>query len=115
MSLPEKDARLLKLPGPDGAVGPDRFQSGVLGRLERQGRPTLRVVETLNGIGFVVPARVVVHTPGRRVGGRIAIRRVGENIAGVMSDDVEDDVESLFVGCLDKVAELLAGPEVRIN
>ena len=32
-----------------------------------------------------------------------------------MSDDVEDDVDTLFVGGLDEVAELLASPEMRID
>ena len=46
---------------------------------------------------------------------RVAIRIVGEDVAGVVGDDVEDDVDPLLVGGLDEVAELLACPEMRIH
>src|SRR5262249_29872559 len=52
---------------------------------------------------------------GNRVVRRVAIRGVGEDVAGVMGDDVEYDVDPLLVGGRDKLAELRAGPEMRID
>ena len=46
---------------------------------------------------------------------RVAVRGVGEDVAGVVGDDVEDDVDALLVGGLDEVAELLARSEVRVD
>ena len=46
---------------------------------------------------------------------RVAIRIVGEDVAGVVGDDVENDVNPLLVGGLDEVAELLACPEMRVH
>ena len=46
---------------------------------------------------------------------RVAVRVVGEDVAGVVGDDVEDDVDALLVGGLDEVAELLARAEVGVH
>src|SRR5262249_30493640 len=40
---------------------------------------------------------------------------VAEDVAGVVGNDVENDVDPLLVGGLHKVAELLARPEMRID
>ncbi len=106
---------LLELAGPNGAVRPGRLQSARIGRVERQRRPAVAVVEALDGVGLAVPARVVVPPARSRVVRRVAIRVVGEDVAGVVGDDVEDDVDPLLVGGLDEVAELLARPEMRIH
>jgi hypothetical protein len=45
----------------------------------------------------------------------VTIRSVGKDIAGMVGDDVEDDVDPLLVGGLDEVAELLPCPEMRID
>ena len=86
-----------------------------IGRVERQRRPAVAVVEALDGVRLAVPARVVVPLARSRVVRRVAIRVVGEDVARVVGDDVEDDVDPLLVGGLDEVAELLARPEVRIH
>ena len=45
---------------------------------------------------------------------RVAIRIVGENVAGVVGDNIENDVNPLLVGGLDEVAKLRPCPEMRI-
>src|SRR5262249_23897200 len=61
--LAEKQARSLELPAPDGAIRPGCFQPGTSGRIKRQGRPTIAVVESLDGVVSAVPTRVVVPLP----------------------------------------------------
>src|SRR5262249_1462694 len=46
---------------------------------------------------------------------RVAVRGVSKDIAGVMGDDVQNDVDSMLVRSRDEVAELLARPEMRID
>ena len=50
-----------------------------------------------------------------RVVGCVPIRGIGEDIAGVVGNDVENDVDSLLVCGLNKVAKLFSCPEVRIH
>jgi len=45
----------------------------------------------------------------------VAVRGVGEHVAGVVGNDVEDDVDPLLVGGPDEVTELLARSEMRID
>src|SRR5262249_26876040 len=40
---------------------------------------------------------------------------VAEDVAGVVGNDIENDVDPLLVGGLHKVSELLARPEMRID
>jgi hypothetical protein len=46
---------------------------------------------------------------------RVAVRGVAEDVAGVVGNDVKNDVDPLLVGGLDEVAELLARTEMRID
>ena len=82
---------------------------------ERQRRPPVAVVEARDGVGPAVPARVVVPPSRGRVVRRVAVGVIGEDVAGVVGNDVEDDVDALLVGGLDEVAELLARAEVRVH
>ena len=47
--------------------------------------------------------------------GCVPIRGISEDIAGVVGNDVENDVDSLLVCGLNKVAKLFSCPEVRIH
>ena len=113
--LAKKHGWLLKLAGPNGAVRPGRLHPARIGRIERQGRTTIAVVEALDVVGLAVPARVVVPPARSRVVRHVAVRGVGKHVAGVVGDDVEDDVDSLLVGGLDKVAEFLSCSKMRIH
>src|SRR5262249_52922202 len=105
----------LEFPGPNGAVRPGCLQPRAVGHVERQCRPAVAVVEALNRVRLAVPTRVVVPPARNGVVRAVTIRGVGEDVAGVVSDDVEYDVDPLFVRGLDELAELLARPEMRIN
>src|SRR5262249_9801203 len=113
--LAKKEIGSLKLAGPDGPVRPGCFQPGGIGHVKWQCRPAIAVVETLDGVSLAIPARVVVPLARSRVACRVAVRGVGEDAAGVVGDDVEDDVDALLMGGLDKVAELRPCPEMRIH
>src|SRR5262249_7634232 len=83
--------------------------------LKRAAWRRFTVVEALDGVRLAVPARVVVPLARSRVVRRVAVRGVSEDVAGVVGDDVEDDVDPLLVRGPDKVAELRARPEMRIQ
>src|SRR5207244_3103655 len=104
--LAEEQVRALELPRPDRAVGPRRIQ-GIRLRLpvEWQRRPAFAVVETLDGVRLAVPARVVVPPARGGIVRRVAVRGVAEDVAGVVGNDVENDVDPLFMRGLDTVAE----------
>src|SRR5262249_53802024 len=80
-----------------------------------QRRPAGAVVEALDGVRLAVPARIVVRPARSRLLGRVAIRRVREDVAGVVGDNVEDDVDPMRMGGPDEVAELFSGSEMRID
>src|SRR5262249_30634322 len=112
VTLSKKEVWPLKLAGPDGAVRPGRLQPVAVGHVKRQRRPAVTVVEALDGVRLAVPARVVVPLTRGWVVRRVAVRGVSEDVAGVVGDDVEDDVDPLVVRGLDELAELLARPEM---
>src|SRR5262245_66090626 len=53
--------------------------------------------------------------PGVWIPDRVTVCRVGEHVAGVVGDDIEDHVNAVLMGEIDKVAEVLARAEVRID
>ena len=113
MPLVKEHVRALELPRPNGAVRPGRLQLVAVRGVKRQRRPAVSIIEALDSVGLAVPARVVVPTARSWVLRRIPVGVVGEDVAGMVSDDVEDDVNPLVVGGLDEVAKLRARAEMR--
>src|SRR5262249_48469040 len=113
--LAKKEVWPLKLAGPNGTVWPGCVQPCAIGNGKWQRRPAVAVIEALDGVGPAIPARIVVPPPRNGVVRRVAVRGVREDVAGVMGNDVEDDVDPLLMSGLDKVAELLARPEVGVH
>ena len=120
-TLPEEQIAALELSRPNGAVGPGRLQTGgvghghLVGDAERECRPPLAVVEAGHGVMIAIPAGVAERAPRGRVERRVAIGIVTEDVAGVMGNDVENDIDSLFVCGSHEVAELLPRAEVRVH
>src|SRR5262249_48560129 len=105
----------LELTGPDGPVWPGRFQTRAVGGVKGQGRPALPVMEALDGVGFAVPAWVIVPLAGCRIVRRVTIRGVAEDVAGMVGNDVEDNVDPLLMGGLNEIPELSPRSEMRID
>src|SRR5579864_844023 len=113
--LAKEQVRLLEFPGPNRAVRPGRFQPVGFGCVKGQGRPAVAVVEALDGVTLAVPARVIADSTRSRIVHRVAVWGVGEDVPGVVGNDVEDHVHPLLVGGLDEFAELRARPEMWVD
>src|SRR4029079_1344507 len=81
----------------------------------RERRLPRAVVEARYRVRPAVPAGVVERAARHRIAGRVAVRVVGEDVAGMVGDHVEDDVNPLLVRGTNEVAELLARAEVRVH
>src|SRR5262245_14362640 len=86
-----------------------------MGRIARNRGSTVAIVKAVYGVRLTVPSWIVVDLPGVWIAHRVAVCRVGEHVAGVVGDDIEDHVNAVLMGEVDKGAEVLARTEVRID
>src|SRR5215475_16053127 len=86
-----------------------------MGRIARNRGSTVAIVKAVYGVRLTVPSWIVVDLPGVWIADRVTVCRVGEHIAGVVGDDIEDHVDAVLMSEVDKVAEVLARTEVRID
>jgi hypothetical protein len=116
----QKQIAALELARPDGAIGPGRFEASGIGcgycavDAEGQCRQTAAVVESGDPVRLAIPARISEITAAGVVGG-ITVGGVGEDVAGVVRNHIEDDENPLLVRGADEVAKFFAGAEVRVD
>src|SRR5262245_52139634 len=110
MSLAQKHGQVLELPRPYCAV-----EKSMIGRIAGNRRAAVMIVKACYGVKLTVPSWIVVDLPSVWIADRVTVCRVGEHVAGVVGDDIEDHVDAVLMSEIDKVAEVLACAEVRID
>src|SRR5215470_9110851 len=86
-----------------------------MGRIARNRGSTVAIVKAVYGVRLTVPSWIVVDLPGVWIPDRVTVCRVGEHVAGVVGDDIEDHINVVLMGEIDKVAKILPRAEVRID
>ena len=114
-SLSQEHLKVLKLFGPDRAVGPRGFEQRPIRRIRGNGRPPLAVIERVYGIRPAVPARVVVLLPSFWILRRVSICSVCEDVPGMMGDNVKNHLDPLLVRGFDESAKIFPRSEVRVD
>ena len=113
--FPEEQFRALELSGPDRAIRPGAGHPAGVGWGERQRWSAVAVIEPGDRVRLAVPARIVEPASRAGIARRVAVRGVGENISGMVSDDIEDHVDPLLVSRPDQIPERRPRAEVRVH
>ena len=113
-ALPRERRGRLELSRPDGAIRVGVRMRRKIHRTERQRRLAARIAEPGGSILTAVPSRIHERRPVSTTR-LVAVGIVGEDIPGVVQDDVEDDADPMIVRRLHERAQIVARAEARID
>jgi hypothetical protein len=115
MPVAPKLGKMLELTRPNRTVRPGCFETVAVRRVRGYAGLAVTIIEPPYAVSLPIPARIVICPAGVGIVDQIAIRIVGEDVSGVVGDNIKNHVDLMLVGGLNKIAQILARPEVRVD